>query len=76
MTFALSVRCYGTGTSRRTATTAGNNGMVLARDSVFALIPCMEDSRDSGALDPCTGEARDSGVALGSAAWTSRGFSP
>ena len=47
-----------------------------ARDSVFALVPCMEDARDSRALDPCTGEARDSGVALGSAAWTSRGFSP
>ena len=66
--------------SNYSATTAGNNGMVLAaeqaRDSVFALVPCMEEARDSGALVPCMGEARDSGVAPGSAAWTSRGFSP
>ena len=32
----------------------------LARDSVFALVPCQEMARDSGALGSCTGEARDS----------------
>ena len=44
----------------------------LARDSVFALVPCQEMARDSGALGSCTGEARDSLVALGSAEWKSR----
>ena len=32
----------------------------LARDSVFALVPCQEMARDSGALGSYTGEARDS----------------
>ena len=44
----------------------------LARDSVFALVPCKEMARDSGALGSCTGVARDSLVALGSAEWKSR----
>ena len=53
-------------------TTAGHNGRMraaeLARDSVFALVPCKEMARGSGALGSCTGVARDSLVALGSAA--------
>ena len=57
-------------------TTAGHNGRMraaeLARDSVFALVPCKEMARGSGALGSCTGVARDSLVALGSAAWNSR----
>ena len=53
-------------------TTAGNNGRMraaeLARDSVFALVPCKEMARGSGALGSCTEVARDSVVALWSAA--------
>ena len=47
-------------------TTAGHNGRMraaeLARDSVFALVPCKEMARGSGSLVLCAKKARESGA--------------
>merc|ERR1712117_650250 len=47
-------------------TTAGHNGRMkaaeLARDSVFALVPCKEMARGSGSLVLCAKKAKESGA--------------